>query len=80
MMIIEMKRGTDADNDRLLAKLARSCVIQNAFQVDSLTKSIKEKWAISECKEKKKLDWRSISMVFATAIVFLAALHAKRVH
>jgi hypothetical protein len=38
MMIAAMDRGTNVDQDRLNAELARSRFIQYAFQVDSLTK------------------------------------------
>jgi hypothetical protein len=50
MMISEMRCGTNVDKDQLQEELARRCFVQNAFQVDSLTKLNKQKLAISDRK------------------------------
>jgi hypothetical protein len=56
MMVAAMDRGTNVDQDRLKAELARSCFIQHAFQVDSLTKLNKAKGDLSDCKKQIKLE------------------------
>jgi hypothetical protein len=47
-VITEMISGTNVDQDRLKAELARSRIIQEAFQVDSLTKLNQQKGKISD--------------------------------
>jgi hypothetical protein len=56
MMVAAMDRGTDVDQDRLKAELARSRFIQHAFQVDSLTKLNKAKGDLSDRKKQIKLE------------------------
>jgi hypothetical protein len=56
MVLTEMRRGINVDQDRLKAELSRSRFIQHAFQVDSLTKLNQQKGDLSDRKEKKKLE------------------------
>jgi hypothetical protein len=56
MLIAAMDRRTNVDQDQLQAELARSRVIQHAFQVDSLTILNQQKGKISDHKKQIKLE------------------------
>jgi hypothetical protein len=69
MMIAAMDRGTNVDQDRLKAELARSRFIQHAFQVNSLTKLNKQKGDLSDRKKQIKLEIMQTWMGTATRSV-----------